>query len=462
MQWTCLVVIVAVVGCGSTPNPLSCLDGSCTDPQYPYCDVEGFFEEPGTCIAVTCTAGEFKGCRDDRAITCNATGNNFDLVDCPNGCDENGCIPPSQIDCTTNAQCSNPAPICGGDMTCRGCAGNDECSSTVCETDTGACTAESAIVYASPTGSTTSDCTLTEPCTLARASQQAAIAIGKTLRLLPGNYTDNFAIAGNVIVKVVATGATLAGTATMTVTGGATVDLRDLAITTAGTSTLTCGDVSVAVAKSTLRLSGVEAGLRIHRCSVTMVGGTLRGLSTTDDASLDADRVSVRYGFAGTNGSRLSLRFTNSVFHDNMVSLGNFDSAAPGSKLSVAFSTFVFTTASNYFICNTNASNYIRTETFENNIFLALPSTSSNTSVLPRTCVFSNNIMFPQNAPIGGNPVVDPKLVDVAAEDYRLKADSPALNAGLPSASLTTNHDFDGVARPQGAAHDIGAFERAP
>ncbi len=463
MKWWCGLVIVASIGCGSSPNPESCLDGSCTDPRFPYCDVEGFFEQPGTCIEVVCAAGEFKECREDRAITCNATGNNYDLVDCPYGCDENGCLPPpDEVACTTNAQCSNPAPVCGGDMTCRGCNDNNECPSTVCELDTGACTAAAAIVYASPTGSGTADCSLSTPCTLARATMQASLNLGKTLRLLPGNYNDNFDISGNVILKVVATGATLGTTAQMSVTGGATVDLRDLRISTPGITTLTCGDMSAPIAKSTVRLTRVEAGLRINRCVLTMVGGQLLGLSTTDDASLDADGVRVKFGFASTSGSRLSLRFLNSIFDNTVISLGNNDpmGSSPGSTLSVAFSTFLFSTDGNFFSCNTNTSNYVRVEKFENNILLATPNTNRTYVVfMPRTCLFSNNIMFPQSSPIAGNPVVDPQLVDVAGQDYHLKVGSPAANAGLPSTGLTTTHDFDGVARPQGVAHDIGAFE---
>jgi parallel beta-helix repeat protein len=49
-------------------------------------------------------------------------------------------------------------------------------------------------------------------------------------------------------------------------------------------------------------------------------------------------------------------------------------------------------------------------------------------------------------------------FVNVAANDYRLSATSPALNAGQARADVPT--DIAGVARPQGASHDIGAYER--
>lgn len=51
-----------------------------------------------------------------------------------------------------------------------------------------------------------------------------------------------------------------------------------------------------------------------------------------------------------------------------------------------------------------------------------------------------------------------PRFVDEAGHDYRLAADSPALDRG--SSSLAPSHDLDGVPRPQGSAVDLGAFER--
>ena len=41
-------------------NSEYCGDGRCTDPALRYCDVDGSFgSTPGTCIAVSCTPGEF-------------------------------------------------------------------------------------------------------------------------------------------------------------------------------------------------------------------------------------------------------------------------------------------------------------------------------------------------------------------------------------------------------------------
>jgi parallel beta-helix repeat protein len=54
--------------------------------------------------------------------------------------------------------------------------------------------------------------------------------------------------------------------------------------------------------------------------------------------------------------------------------------------------------------------------------------------------------------------VADPLFVDQRRHDYRLRADSPAIDAGL--IEFAVGPDFDGRPRPQGAGLDLGAFER--
>ncbi len=51
----------------------------------------------------------------------------------------------------------------------------------------------------------------------------------------------------------------------------------------------------------------------------------------------------------------------------------------------------------------------------------------------------------------------DPQFVNPSALDFRLQAGSPAIDAGVTLANVSS--DFLGVSRPQGAAYDIGAFE---
>lgn len=51
----------------------------------------------------------------------------------------------------------------------------------------------------------------------------------------------------------------------------------------------------------------------------------------------------------------------------------------------------------------------------------------------------------------------DPKFVDASSNNFHLKASSPAVNTGITVATVT--NDYDAIARPQGSAYDMGAFE---
>ncbi len=99
------LAVAAAPACGTRPNPASCsVDNHCSDPALPFCDVEGTLGgEPGECIAVGCTAGEFAQCDGDRAVVCNASGDDYDVVQCEFGCSDEaqGCnvCTPGSADC---------------------------------------------------------------------------------------------------------------------------------------------------------------------------------------------------------------------------------------------------------------------------------------------------------------------------------------------------------------------------
>lgn len=78
---------------------------TCTDPNFPFCDVNGVVGgEPGACVAVSCTAGQFAECRGDQEVRCNAEGNNYEVMQCERGCDvaADGCrlCNPNETACT--------------------------------------------------------------------------------------------------------------------------------------------------------------------------------------------------------------------------------------------------------------------------------------------------------------------------------------------------------------------------
>jgi len=60
----------------------------------------------------------------------------------------------------------------------------------------------------------------------------------------------------------------------------------------------------------------------------------------------------------------------------------------------------------------------------------------------------------PQTTRRDQTSITDDPLLDA---EYVPIAGSPAIDAG--TAAGAPDHDFDGAPRPQGAAHDIGAYE---
>jgi hypothetical protein len=74
-----------------------------------------------------------------------------------------------------------------------------------------------------------------------------------------------------------------------------------------------------------------------------------------------------------------------------------------------------------------------------------------------------NNLMYTANGTPAGSPYpndlwqINPEFVDYENHDYRLRPESPAIDAGISFPGVEV--DFDGNVRPQGPAYDIGAFE---
>lgn len=467
-MWRLVVfgLAVAVAACTES-NPRSCRDGLCTDQRFPFCDLDGSLEgHPLTCIAVACTAGEFVACRGDQAITCNSAGNDHELLQCELGCAEEaaGCK-----SCTGNQNCANPSPVCElTTSTCRQCTLDDECSSRVCNLDTGACLAESAVIYAAADG--TGLCSITQPCSLTTAIQLAAqTAPAPTLRMLPGVYTTSFSMASTNTLNVVATGAILSpATTAIEISGGAVVTMRGLTVVHARAATCksTAGPVPSLLLRdvSITALGDGNATLfEVERCKVQVFASELSLASTevafflTDDAALELDRVHLHgnllYHLIANYGARNTINVTNSLLEDVRFAMQPLDTGPPGTRLTVASSTIA--NRSMNLDCEVIAPSYVAR--YENTIAAPLGAFDA---VRGTNCTFSNTLLSVQAAPLPGTVVADPQFVDVGARNYHLKATSPAVDMAVPSLfGLALSPDLDGTARPQGPKPDIGAYE---
>ncbi|HEY4056301.1 MAG TPA: choice-of-anchor Q domain-containing protein [Kofleriaceae bacterium] len=475
MRFLACGVLVALAACTS-PNPKSCLDGSCTDPRYPFCDENGVIaDEPKTCVAVSCTAGDIAECRGDVAVTCNASGDNFDLIQCPRGCDATGCRV-----CASNDDCTTPtAPLCDlSTNACHACVANDDCASGVCNAD-GSCEAASNVVIALPTGAPTGECTLAAPCSLPHAIELVTAVPTRVMRMLPGTYTDPFKFAQTTgaMVRVIAPGAILGATSEFVVSGGAKVHVEDLESRIATTTTSTgalCSSSTLELLRVKLHSTGYGEALRITMSVATLdqvdidVGSNYPIISGPSSVII-VDRTRIRSSISGfclwnTLGTSQNIRVTNSIFDNCSPTFNSNDTADTVSQFRFAFNTFVFRDTMQ-FECPGTADSGKKIIRVENNVIVAL-ATQPSAVLYPQTCgpfgdnlmnKMDHNLIYPFTGAVGTNVVMDPKFVSSATSDFHIQATSPARDAAVPSSDLTTNHDYDGMART--GMLDIGAYE---
>jgi hypothetical protein len=96
--------------------------------------------------------------------------------------------------------------------------------------------------------------------------------------------------------------------------------------------------------------------------------------------------------------------------------------------------------------------------TLGRNITRAFQAASSSMAGLDVRNLLSLSPLTAESAHGSNMQVGTSAFVDAAAHDYALAAGAPAIDAGDPIATVTT--DRVGSPRPQGNGHDVGAYER--
>lgn len=463
------VAVAALLGGCTKANPRSCADGTCSEAEFPFCDVDGALGGvPNACISVECTAGEHVACRGDNAITCDSSGGDYDLVQCPLGCSDaaGGCK-----ECTTTSQCDNPAPICDeASSQCRQCRTDDECPSLVCDAG-GTCMDESRIIYAARAG--TGQCSRTQPCTLSQAVALANMTSPTPiLRMLPETFTSSLLLGQGHTLSVVATGASIFpadASPAIAVRDGASLSIRGIRlvqeVAVDCTSTVTARSV-VSIRDASIFALGNSKIVNLAKCAMDITAANIEmngnevPVVLEDDASFVGDRVF----FHGNNshsvfasGSRIAFTLTNSLLVDVGFSLLTSDTGPPGSTFTFAEDTFVLT--ADFSLQQGCAAASFRKVRYENAIIAPLGTFDAVTGT---NCTFTNTLLSHQSSAPAGTSVADPQFVSPSTGDFHLMAMSPALNSTSASLyGLDSIIDLDGVARPQGAKADLGAYERS-
>ena len=225
------------------------------------------------------------------------------------------------------------------------------------------------------------------------------------------------------------------------------------------------GSTGVLVRNNTIRKCGYQGIWCIGAPNSQIIGNTV-----TDNLGVHSNGITIYHG------SNNTLVFGNTVTNSNVA----FASEVV-SDVTIAYN--IFLSDSIYVVCNWYDSTNLR---FYNNVILgpqakALMLSRSGTT----NCTVKNNILAGLliNAPfdvshnlyvdhyqgLGNldpallvNAIIEPDLnaifVDPASGNYRLRAGSPAIDAGT---DVGQTQDHDGYGVPAGPAVDIGAFEYA-
>jgi hypothetical protein len=226
----------------------------------------------------------------------------------------------------------------------------------------------------------------------------------------------------------------------------ARVDIGNNGTITAEVCTLTMSHVTMHVTSAVpaIQLAGELAGTG---------GGNTNRTSTmtiTDSVIQGGDPAILAVQFA-------SFDIKNSLFLNQGTSSGMFDVNNARATSSVSFSTIYNTLEK----CPAGQGN--GSIASSNNIIVNRRAGAPADTVTGLDCTHNYDLVVPQSTAISGTHNIlgqDPQFVSASVNDFHLLMGSPAIDAADPAATLGT--DYDGIARPQGAARDIGAFEYKP
>lgn len=423
---------------------------SCTAPNLALCcETEAECAELDRAEPTPCRAGV---CVEHK---CQESG-----CDGDEDCGDAFCVEGVCVACLTNDACDVATPICDqATHECRRCAGDVECDSGICDTPTGTCASESAILYASPGGTEAAPCTRQEPCALSHAFALVD-AVRPYVEMTAGMYSTGGTLDAKqaTLVGVDATLRVPDLDGQLAVRNGGRLAIRHLSLRASANDAIFCGE------GSTLDIDDLDAigpGVNTDGCpSVTVSNSSfVDGTVTFSDGGLeDAGVVIDRSKFFGKGpvvvGGSFFAKITNCLMvisspTEYAIQLRELFNGSPRIETRIAFNTMV----GGRVFCSDPQPTPARVRLFEGNIF-------AQTAILPSStyCVYKYNLLSSNQQLPEMNLNGDPKFVDPAVQDFHLQTGSPAINAADPTAP--DDHDLDNAPRPFGGRADMGAYER--
>jgi hypothetical protein len=367
------------------------------------------------------------------------------------------------VGCLHSDQCPPDRPTCDDQTrSCRTCVGDSDCASALCDTATGTCVAENEILYVSPAGPNAGLCEKATPCSITQANAIADLS-RYTVKLEAGVYVANVKVV-NKPLTIYGTGATVSQQTlpAFEVQDGGHLRLIGVTIATqsSGTSSVRCEMAPNAMPTLELRDTAIDAsngGLVANPCTLSVDHSLIRVRNTSSAPILAVTPSVVTVertifdGGAALQSFDATVAVTNSVL--KKVGASGANGAFQGGSFNVAFSTLVDT----FVLCGGSGAT-----TLTLNSSVIDQTNSSSDAVQGSSCTIAYSVVYPQVQPLGATNVagMSPRLQDVPAGDYHLQSSSPAIDRADPAA--TQPLDYDGIARPQGAGRDSGAFEYKP
>jgi len=182
--------------------------------------------------------------------------------------------------------------------------------------------------------------------------------------------------------------------------------------------------------------SVISGSMELINCTITGNSATNNGGGAWSEKNMSLRNCLIAQNFTGTNGGGVCFRTTTNTLESCTV-VSNY-----AAKVGGGLYLEVTGTATNNIIYHNTAG--VGADNFTN--------AAGNTG-LSYCCVFP--------AVDGtGNITDDPRLVDPAGGNYRLRDDSPCINVGTNLGWMTTATDPDGHARKMYEIVDMGAYEK--